>query len=128
MKTITIIGNLGKDAEVRTSSNGSEYCYFSVAVNTRTNGEKSVMWFTVFLNDIGRKDLLTKGKKVCVVGDYSDDIFQGGITRNIRATYLELVGGEMKEENAGSITSKQVNNYKKKNDDLFSNGEDELPF
>jgi len=73
----TIVGNLGKDPEMRFTPDGTPVCNFNVAVNRRwtnadgTTGEKTT-WFRVTtwrkLAEICNQ-YLSKGRQVMVVGE-----------------------------------------------------------
>lgn len=77
MKIITITGNLGSDAVVKTSNGGTEYMTLRIAVNGDT--DDNTMWFSVrCFNNFIIKHLsqhLKKGKTVEIVGDYSDRLY-----------------------------------------------------
>lgn len=82
MNRLTIIGNLTKDPELRTTTTGKEVCSFTVAVNRRQKGDNKpeADFFDVSVwNDRARdcKKYLSKGKKVCVIGAVSVDLFTG---------------------------------------------------
>ena len=82
MNQLTIIGNLTRDPELRTTATGLSVCNFTVAVNRRKQqgqqpeadffrvtawreqGENCAKW-------------LRKGRKVCVVGPVSASAYQG---------------------------------------------------
>lgn len=71
MNRLTIIGNLTRDPETRTTQAGKNVCTFSVAVNRRGEG---VDYFRV--NAWGKtgetcQQYLAKGRKVAVVGPVS---------------------------------------------------------
>lgn len=76
MNKLTIIGNLTRDPELRTTTNGVNVCSFSVAVNRKqkSEGQPEADFFRVTawrqLADICSK-YLSKGKKVCVIGSVS---------------------------------------------------------
>lgn len=77
MNKITIIGNLTKDPELRSTNSGVNVCGFTVAVNrpkTPTNPDPGADFFNVNawrqLGEICAK-YLEKGRKVCVVGRVS---------------------------------------------------------
>ena len=90
MKQITIIGNLGANAVMRTASDGRQLMSFNVAVNNQ-NGETT--WF----NCIGtmREKLfpyLVKGQCVCVMGDLAARIYQNSIDLSVSIDRTELCG------------------------------------
>ena len=91
MNKLTIIGNLTRDPELRTTTSGVNVCSFTVAVNRRNrrddqNGQPEADFFRVTawrqLADICSR-YLAKGRKVCVVGSVSVHTYTGndGTTR-----------------------------------------------
>ena len=88
MNKLTIIGNLTRDPELRTTTSGKNVCDFTVAVNRRRQqeGQPEADYFRVTVwNE--RAELcakyLAKGRKVCVVGAVSVRTYTGndGTTR-----------------------------------------------
>ena len=77
MQQLTIIGNLTKDPELRTTTSGKEVCSFDVAVNrkkTQNNQDPGADYFRVSAwEERGRNcsRFLKKGSKVCIVGTVS---------------------------------------------------------
>ena len=81
MNKLTIIGNLTKDPELRTTQDGISVCSFTVAVNRkqtaqqRQNGKQPEADFFRVTAWRERGEVcgkyLTKGKKVCIVGPVS---------------------------------------------------------
>lgn len=91
MKTITIIGNLGSHAVMRTASDGRQLMSFNVAVNQSSNDQ--AIWF----NCIGhyREKLfnyLLKGQSVCVIGDLSARVYNGTPDLTVNIDRVELCG------------------------------------
>lgn len=88
MNKLTIIGNLTRDPELRTTQSGKNVCSFTVAVNRpkKVQGQPDADFFRVSAwnaqADVCAK-FLSKGKKVCVVGPVSVSTFTGndGTTR-----------------------------------------------
>jgi len=83
MNHLMITGNLTRDPETRTTSDGKTVCNFTVAVNRKAkkeNGESEADFFRVAtwsgLAEACAKHL-SKGKKVCVVGSVSLNTYQG---------------------------------------------------
>ena len=90
MNKLTIIGNLTRDPESRTTAGGSSVCSFTVAVNRRRSSQNSNQpdadFFRVSAwNQLGEncQRYLAKGRKVCVIGRVSVSTYQGndGTTR-----------------------------------------------
>lgn len=78
MQKITIVGNVGKDAEFSYTEQGIALLKFSVAVNTRIgkdkdgNKKEKTTWFRVAIwrqRAEGLNALIKKGQKVIVIGD-----------------------------------------------------------
>lgn len=89
MNKLTIIGNLTRDPELRTTQSGISVCSFTVAVNRRrTQGQQpEADFFRVSAwRQLGENcgKWLVKGKKVCVVGPVSVSTYQGN-DGNMRA-------------------------------------------
>lgn len=107
MNKLTIIGNLTRDPELRTTSAGVNVCDFTVAVNRRNkkesqNGQPEADFFRVSAwrerGEICAK-YLTKGKKVCVIGPVSVRTYQAsdGTTRaslEVTADEVEFLSGK----------------------------------
>jgi len=75
LNSVTIIGNLGKDPEIRFTADKKQVAKFTVAVNEKftKNGEKAehVEWFNVVAFDRTAEiaaEYLAKGREVCVQG------------------------------------------------------------
>ena len=91
MNKLTIIGNLTRDPELRTTSAGINVCDFTVAVNRRVrrdaqNSQPEADFFRVSAwRQLGENcaKFLAKGRKVCVVGPVSVRTYQAsdGTTR-----------------------------------------------
>ena len=88
MNRLTIIGNLTRDPELRTTQSGISVCSFTVAVNRRRHaeGQPEADFFKVSAwRQLGENcaKWLIKGRKVCVVGPVSVSTYQAndGTTR-----------------------------------------------
>ena len=96
MNKLCIIGNLTRDPEVHTTSEGKNVANFSVAVNRRKKieGQPEADFFRVAawgkLGELCAK-YLTKGRKVCVSGPVSVSTYsaQDGSTRASMEVYAE---------------------------------------
>ena len=103
MNKLTIIGNLTRDPQLRTTSTGINVCDFTVAVNRKlsaqqkANGQQQEADFfrvTVW-RELGENcaKYLAKGRKVAVVGPVSVSQYTGndGVTRaNLEVTADEV--------------------------------------
>ncbi len=105
MNKIIVIGNVGRDPEMRYTPSGQGVTSFSVASNRRyrtADGEQreETMWFNV--NAWGRmaeicNQYLTKGRQVYVEGRLTTRIFQGNdgqarIANDISLTEMQMLG------------------------------------
>lgn len=82
MNSLTIIGNLTRDPELRTTPSGISVCTFTVAVNRRQkkDGQPDADFFRVSAwRDMGENcsKYLSKGRKVAVKGSVSVSIYTG---------------------------------------------------
>jgi len=82
MNKLTIIGNLTRDPELRTTATGLSVCSFTVAVNRRgkNRDETEADFFRVSAwRELGENcaKFLAKGRKVCVIGPVSVQTYEG---------------------------------------------------
>ena len=90
MKCITIVGNLGANAVVRTTADGRQLMSFHIAVN-QPNADP--LWFNCI--GIYREKLfpyLLKGQCVGDVGDLSIGLYNGKIDLSVNVDKCELCG------------------------------------
>ena len=103
MNSITIIGNLTKNPELRSTQDGTNVCGFTVAVNrkkTKTNQDPGADFFNVNAwRQMGENcaKYLAKGSKVCVVGRISLRTWEKdgkhGASLEINADEVEFLSG-----------------------------------
>lgn len=108
MIQVQILGNLGRDAEVKTI-NDKQYLSFSVASTEKRNNEESVTWVSVlYPHQEALLPYLKKGQQVFVSGRLKAGIYQNnnsfGIDLSVFAQTLQLCGGKKEE----STTSNQA--------------------
>lgn len=118
MNKIFIIGNLTRDPEVRTTTNGATVCTFTVAVNRRfasQSGERQTDFFRINawrqLGEVCSK-YLAKGRKVAVVGELQARTYEGndGATRlslDVSADEVEFLTPKGQQEEGGYSTGAQ---------------------
>ena len=109
MKTITIAGNIGKDAVTRTTQNGDKVTSWTVAVEDRQGKDKSTLWFDCSLwGARGEKlaEYLARGGKVSVSGDFSTQENDGKTYLKIRADQVTLMGGKPASDDRGTYGDK----------------------
>lgn len=101
MKTITIAGNIGKDAIIRSTQQGDKVTSWSVAVEERQGQDKRTVWFDCSLWGKRGETLaqyLTKGSKVAVAGELSTREHEGKTYLTVRADQVTLLGGVERQE------------------------------
>jgi single-strand DNA-binding protein len=119
MNKLTIIGNLTRDPELRTTSTGVNVCDFTVAVNRRNrnrdaqNGQPEADFFRVSAwrerGELCAK-YLAKGRKVCVIGPVSVRTYQAndGTTRaslEVTADEVEFLSSRNDADAAGGYSA-----------------------
>ena len=117
MNKLTIIGNLTRDPELRTTQDGTSVCTFSVAVNRRSrrdaqNQPEADFFRVTAWRQLGENcaKFLAKGRKVAVVGPVSVHTFQGsdGTTRaslEVTADEVEFLSSRNDGEVGGYAAS-----------------------
>ncbi len=118
MNKLTIIGNLTRDPELRTTTSGVNVCDFTVAVNRRSrrdqqSGQPEADFFRVTAwrerGELCAK-YLSKGRKVCVIGPVSVRTYQGsdGATRaslEVTADEVEFLSARGDADSAGAYAA-----------------------
>lgn len=110
---IIIIGNLTKDVDYLTSASGVSMARFTVAVNRRNNDGSDFFPVTAFRKTAEIcADYLSKGKKVCVVGEIHINEYtsKDGVKRTgveVNASEVEFLspkeGAKVAEQKAASL-------------------------
>jgi single-strand DNA-binding protein len=132
MNQLTIIGNLTRDPELRTTPNGINVCTFSVAVNRkiRRDNEPEADYFEVTAwRERGENcaKYLSKGRKVCVVGAVSVSTYTAndGTTRaKMKVTADEIEFLSPKDGAKEEMKVDHGSGY----EDVSGSITDELPF
>jgi single-strand DNA-binding protein len=110
---ITLVGNLGRDPELRYTPQGTPVCSFTMATNERRKDKSGEMqdqttWFRVTL--WGRQaetasQYLTKGRPVYIEGrlrveEWTDRDGKPRHTLEVNATDMQFIGGGARGEDA----------------------------
>ncbi len=101
MISATVIGNLGKDAELRDAGN-TRVCSFGVASTEKKKDSEVTTWVRCSLwGDRGEKlaKHLTKGTRVAVSGSLSTREYEGKTYFELRVDQLEFVGERKQSAN-----------------------------
>lgn len=143
---VILIGNLGKDPEVRTLENGTKLVRFSIATsesyNDKTTGERREItdWHNIVvwrgLADVAEK-FLTKGQKVYVEGKLKTRSWQdeAGITKYATEvvadnfTMLSPKNENASQQNSPNYSSQDTpQKPSPMTENLSDNDDDDLPF
>jgi single-strand DNA-binding protein len=106
---IVVVGNIGRDAEVKFTPQGQQVCEFSVATNEkRTNGEIETTWFQI--SAWGKlaetcSQYLSKGREVYIEGrlrvrEWSDREGRTRFSLEVNATEVRFLGNRASETNS----------------------------
>ena len=111
MNKLTIIGNLTRDPELRTTQDGVSVCSFTVAVNRRNKreGQPEADFFRVSAwRQLGENcgKYLAKGRKVCVIGPVTVRTYQAsdGTTKanmEVTAEDVEFLSAKQTDPQTG---------------------------
>ena len=100
MNSITIVGRLGKDAELRHTAKDS-VLNFTVASDVGYGDNKSTLWFGCSLWGKRGESLephLSKGTQVTVIGELSQREHDGKTYLQVRVIEIALQGGKKDSE------------------------------
>ena len=141
MNKIIVIGNLGRDPEMRYLPSGQSVTSFSIASNRRyttANGEQreETQWFNV--SAFGRlgetcNQFLARGRQVYIEGRLSSRTYQdrNGETRvslDVNATEVHFLGGRADGMDQGGAYDSGDRSGGGVNEDYGNDDVDDLPF
>lgn len=144
---IIIVGNLGRDPELRYTPQGTAVCSFSMATNERRRDKVGefqdiTTWFRVTLwgkQAETASKYLTKGSPVYIEGrlrieEWTDRDGQTRQSLEVNATDMQFISGGSRADETGSTSSSQ-GDYYEKNDFQSADepsgspaGDDDIPF
>ena len=135
---IILVGNLGRDPELRYTPQGTPVCSFTVATNEKRkdkSGETQdfTTWFRVTL--WGRQaetasQFLTKGRPVYIEGrlrleEWTDRDGKSRNTLEVHATDMQFIGGTRSEESGSSFNKAATTDRTSAEPEL---SDDDIPF
>jgi len=95
---ITLLGNVGSDAEMRYTPAGKAVSSFSLAVSNGYGENKKTLWYRVSIWEKAAENLtqyITKGKTILVVGDVNEpNIYQDKKSGEWKAS-LQVTGRQV---------------------------------
>lgn len=106
---VILVGNLGKDPELRYTPNGDAVCSFTLATNEKVKGETSTTWWKVTLwrkTAEAAAKYLTRGTSVYIEGrvaleEWTDKEGKVRTTLCVTGTDMQFIGGA--KDDAGAI-------------------------
>jgi single-strand DNA-binding protein len=126
---MTLIGNVGRDPEVKTSASGVKFARFVVAINKISKGEKTTQWIDVVVFNEKTCDVvetyIRKGTKVFVEGEPTVRAYAAK-TGEAKAQ-LELVVGKF-DGRILMLSGREDAPAKANVPDLSSDDDDSIPF
>lgn len=133
MLKIQLIGNIGKDAEIRKAGNMSAIG-FNIATSKKVKGENVTTWVkcTKWVNEGGSlavADYLKKGTKVYVSGEAGVEVYEGKGSLTCRVNEIEFCGGG-EQSGAGPVKQHDTVDYPAPSDPFAEPAKvvDDLPF
>ncbi|MDY8106087.1 single-stranded DNA-binding protein [Pediococcus pentosaceus] len=132
MRQITISGNIGKDAELRSTNNGMQVSNFNVAVRQNrpdNNGEYGTDWFRCSVWGTRASTVekfYKKGSHVVVTGSLSINEYNGKTQLQVDVSDFDLP--DNRNTNNANSTQKNVNNSFNNGGQSIDIGDDSLPF
>lgn len=138
---IILVGNLGRDPELRYTPQGTPVCSFTMATNERRKNrdsgeqEDQTTWFKVTL--WGRQaetasQYLTKGRPVYIEGrlrleEWTDRDGKQRYTLEVNATDMQFIGGARNDgETSGGVSSRGGTSHVRDNENELT--DDDIPF
>ena len=143
---ITLIGNLGRDPELRYTPQGNAVCDFSIAVNDRKRDKAGefqdvTTWYKITFwgkQAENASKYLSKGRQVFVEGrlqveEWTDRDGNNRYTLAVQGTDLQFLSEGRGEEASASSTSVSDNNFADDSSDYRSASpttptDDDIPF
>ena len=108
-QSVTVLGNVGKEPEVRTTQGGTKVASFSIAVSKKRQGEESTVWFNCIAFAKTAEvveNYVRKGSKVLVQGEIATRQYEkDGATRYVWEVVVDRLSLESpKSEGGGANT------------------------
>lgn len=142
---IIIIGNLGRDPEIRYTPQGDAVCNFSVAVNEKRRDKAGELqdittWFKITLwrrLAENASKYLTKGSPVYIEGklhveEWTDRDGNNRWTLEVTATDMQFIGGRGTETNntneSNEIQTDPLDDNSIRGNTTTTNNDDDIPF
>ena len=93
MNQITIVGNVGSDPEITTTTNGIKTAKYSIAVTKKIKDEKKTTWFRIIQFRYSAEfaeNYIKKGMKILIVGEIEIDEYTD--KNGIKQKSIQIIG------------------------------------
>ena len=101
----TITGRIGKDAVTRHTQSGDSVTGFSVASDSGFGDKKTTVWANCSIwgkRGTSLESYLTKGQQVTVIGELTEEEYEGKKSLKVRVAEIALQGGKKDGESKPS--------------------------
>jgi len=125
---VTLLGNVGKDPEIKTTSTGKKVATFSLATTEKYSGESKTTWHNIVvwekLAEICEK-YVKKGSQLFIEGKISYRVWEDKDSNKHNIT--EIVASEVKLLGGKPESEKQASKVETR-EDILNAHDDNLPF
>lgn len=136
MNQITIVGNVGSDPEISTSTNGIKIAKYSIAVTKKSKDEKKTTWFRIIQFRYSAEfaeNYIKKGMKILIVGEIEIDEYidkDGNKQKSIQiiGDKCEIMSNNEKQSDNEKQSEPIAKNESKQNNSFDLNESDDFPF
>lgn len=125
MNSISLVGRVAFDAELKTAASGSDFCRFRFASDVGYGDRKKTLWLDGVLFGKRAESLapyLTKGTQIVVVGELEPaETYEGKdgtrVSQSVIVRDLSLVGGKPQNKDDSSARDSSARDNKASFDD-----------
>lgn len=126
----TVIGNLGRDAEIRHTPQGKVVCNFSVGASNARAKDQTTWVRCALWGARGEKlqQYLTKGSRVAAIGSLTTREYEGKTYVELEVNEVELLGERKVEASAAPAPRQQRAPQQRSMVDDYAGADDDIPF
>ena len=134
MQSLTIAGNVGKDAVLRRTQGGDPVLNFSIAVDNgkdRDGNKRDATWFDCAVWGKRAESLephIRKGDKLCVRGRPTARAHEGKVYLGVNVDDLTFMGGGSDRDSRGAESNRKSEDGTAHRDSGYADMDDEIPF
>ena len=135
MNSITITGNLTRDAELRSMNDGTAVLSFAVGDNQQGRDKKAIFWRSSLFGKRAEAlaPYLKKGQQVTIVGsvterEYTDKDGQKRTSIDVRVNDLALQGGRPEAQQEAPRAAQRATQRQARQSSGFDDMDSDIPF